>query len=61
MKGYKIEHMESCYGKKTDVIEQCNWHDDKVISFYGWNNSDTDKALEPCEQTVAIFKIKWKS
>ncbi len=58
MKGYTIEHMESCDIEKPNIIEQCNYNGLKRISFYGWVKYDIDS--EPTYYTVAIFKIKYK-
>lgn len=60
MKGYRIRHLETngCEGGRPDFIEQCNFHFDNEITFYGW--SYCQKGSRPCNSTVAIFKIKWK-
>ena len=57
MKGYTIEHRENSVTKKPVIIEQLNFHRLKQINFYGWHNEDISRLI----QTVAIFKIKWKS
>lgn len=56
---YTIQHNERIYTDKPAIIEQCNFHGLQKISFYGWAEDDIEYA--PIIQTVAIFKIKWKS
>ena len=55
MKGYKISHEEKFVSNKPLFIEQCIYHGNKTICFFGW-------VIYPdiVSETVAIFKIKWK-
>ena len=58
MKEYTIIHNESDCTENPLIIEQCNYNFFKEIIFYGWLKNHLYK---PVPQTVAIFKIKWKS
>lgn len=52
----RINHYE---GNLPNMIEQCNYPTLRWTSFYGWH--DISRAPDPCAETVAIWRITYKT